>query len=147
MFVNTYYILDKIADSFIPTLLIVIIASFLTLYLKKKSEYANKRLISFVITIVFVYTIMLIDQKYSIFPALNLDYSTHAALSFTCVTFLILSYRKIVLIWVLLWCTYLILMIYQKYHSLTDIVVTTLLVAPFVVIPLLKIGGFQHIDR
>jgi len=129
--IMTYETLDKIADSFIPAL--AIFALLATAFVSSNSQNWVKivffRLTFLSILLGVAYGFMLLDNFYHIWPKLRLDYSTHAAVSLVLVLFLGLLMPKSFLLWATSLVAYYGLMLYQEYHSLTDIVSTVFLIA------------------
>ncbi|MCL1122918.1 hypothetical protein [Shewanella surugensis] len=128
----TYQEWDFIADSYIPALgLVFIIFAF-----KKVSIYGwhsqAYEVLGVLISVMLIYGIMFIDNVFNIWPRLGLDYSTHTALSLVFVTHFSLQSKNQRLIASLSMILYIILMIYQKYHTLLDIFTTSIIVLPFI---------------
>lgn len=127
---NLYQILDTIADSYIP-LLFIAICGLVVRQASIKHFNVVKNVIFFLLLCLFVsYSLMFYDNKYSWFKALSLDYSTHTAVAMSLVLTLIMLTKT------LKWLTtsliiYLLLMIYQQYHSLLDILTTLITILPF----------------
>ena len=126
----TFEQLDSIADAYIPSLGIL---SVLLLYIDGSLYGLKKqvlRLIGLLLSISWAYLLMFIDMKLEIWSKFNLDYSTHTALSlcFIChLMFIRPSRRGLILS---SFVAYALLMMYQAYHSLADIITTTIFVLP-----------------
>ena len=126
----TYQKLDVIADSYIPALFIM---SVLVLALDMfrygiKSKFRD--LISIIVAIVIVYLVMALDNYLEIWPILNLDYSTHSALSLVFVMYLSSKNKTLLFLSVASFLFYILLMLYQKYHTIADIVSTCVVLMP-----------------
>ncbi len=129
----SYDQLDKIADSYIPLLLILFLGGFgRNAYLL----WPNWRvpLFSFLYLIgllVMAYGLMFFDNAVRLWPAFGLDYSTHTAVSLSLVAALI-RLSPALGIWLLVsFVGYLGLMLYQQYHSLLDILSTALVMGGY----------------
>jgi hypothetical protein len=71
-----------------------------------------------------------LDSRTQIWPALGLDYSTHSAVTFALVTRLSVASRPLRLPAAVSLVVYYGLMLYQRYHSIADILSTLAIVAP-----------------
>ena len=120
----TYQALGVIADAYIPMLIIATLLDLST-NTKERDLSAQKRMALWLLSsIALVYLIRYVDQILGLWEILNSDYSTHTAFA---------------LVFVLYWATkkdmasyiagtslilYLLLMWYQQYHSILDMVLT-----------------------
>lgn len=131
--INTmsYETLDAIADSYIPILLFLFIASFLSKLYKLWPCWKPLTIhIAFLIGLaVIAYGLMFLDSALGIWPHFGLDYSTHTAVSLVLVFLLcaLMPASRIRLI--ISFVAYVLLMLYQKYHSAADIFTTALIVS------------------
>jgi len=121
--------LDVIADSYIPIIFLYSIYKIIVYTIKSKSEGAIK-LIQLTTLISVVYIVQSIDNKYQIWLSYTHDYSTHTAFSLAIVYFYIYSDLKSKLIITASFLCYLLLMLYQKYHTITDILTTIAILSP-----------------
>ena len=123
-----YETLDNIADAYIPVLAIIVF--FASVFVDSGSQNRLKiiffRLICLSILLGIAYGFMFLDLSYAIWPSLGLDYSTHTAVSLVLVLFLGLLISKLRLLWFFSLVVYFCLMLYQKYHSVADILSTAL---------------------
>ncbi len=126
-----YEILDSIADSYVPGLLICFI--FLSVVNAKNIGKTKilKSSVLLVIFLIFSYGFMALDKYFGWYAGVGLDYSTHTALSVSLVIAIqiLVGFRYWVTISLLV---YFLLMLYQQYHTVADIVTTLLLVVPFI---------------
>lgn len=124
-----YHTLDLIADAYTPLLLLTFIATLI----KSAATYRWRRLSIDVLLLcygaVVTYALMFTDKLYSLWPAIGLDYSTHTAAALVLV--LLIHRGAAVIRWPnsLLFLAYAGLMIYQKYHTMSDILSTAIVVA------------------
>lgn len=147
-----YEILDKTADLYIPLLAFIAIAC-----MSSGSQNWVKivffRLIFLIILLGVAYGFMFLDNYYYIWPKLGLDYSTHTAVSSVLVLFLVLLIPRFLLLWSASLVVYYSLMLYQEYHSLTDILSTVFVVAiviAIIFIPILigsKANKLLHVEK
>ena len=127
----SYETLDKIADLYIPVLAFLSLLSVIhclrfNVASVKKSGF---RLFQLLTQVLMVYGLMFLDASFNIWPSLGgLDYSTHTALSLVLVVFLLLHHKKYSTVLVGSLGLYLLLMLYQQYHTVADIVVTAVVV-------------------
>lgn len=125
-----YEFLDTIADNVNPVLLV---ASLLLLGFYHKERWKGYTLY-LVAAIVYVYGFQAIDRAFDIWSSTGLDYSTHSAVTIAMTGILIwlkVDYWKWVVPIVL---SYFGLQLFQEYHSLADIVSTSLVIMPLVFI-------------
>ena len=126
----TYHQLGVIADTYIPIIFIV------SMFFLAKDVFKigfNKKLIelsSVIVSIFTVYIIMFLDSAFKIWPIFGLDYSTHTALSLVFVVYLSSKSKTLLVLSALSFLLYALLMIYQKYHTLADIVSTSVILIP-----------------
>lgn len=131
-----YEQLDFIADSYNFTLSLLILFFLIKSYKadSKQRFQTNLTLVSSYLTL--IYGVMLLDKLFLIWPSLNLDFSTHTA--FALASVLLLMHWRIFkpLFWIVSFLAYLLLMEYQKYHTVADMLSTC-----FVMIPLYFTAG------
>jgi hypothetical protein len=75
------------------------------------------------------YGIMFLDRALHLWASAGLDYSAHAAVALTLVMSLCALWRQIWTVFVGSLVVYGLLMLYQKYHSLADLVSTVVPIA------------------
>ena len=126
----TYDQLDMIADAYIPALVIVsmvvLTASVFTCGMKRK----RIEIAALSSAVCIVYSVMLLDNAFKIWPLLGLDYSTHTALALVFVLYL-WTKNKTFLLWSLCsFLLYVLLMLYQQYHTVADIFSTVVVLLP-----------------
>ncbi len=84
--------------------------------------------------ITIVYIIRFVDNYYLLWQSYALDYSTHTAFSLAMV-FFFLSYNfKLKMGVIFSFVIYLTLMVYQKYHTIVDILTTIAILFPVMVV-------------
>ncbi len=88
--------------------------------------------------LVAAYAIMFIDQHFSLWPNFDLDYSTHSAVSLVLIITLSVMMASWRGVWLLSLGCYFLLMLYQQYHSVADIVSTVMIVGA-VLFPLAQV--------
>jgi hypothetical protein len=126
----TYEQWDVIADAFNPILLIV------TLFvpLLARSSYRGGRgcfYFATAISLAAMYFLSWVDHRLQLWRAVGWDYSTHTGLAIVLVVSLLFWKRSVGLVTVVAFVGYAVLMLYQKYHTVVDIVSTLLVVASF----------------
>jgi hypothetical protein len=126
----TYQQLDVIADSYIPALFIITVLMLARDIFKFGLKSNLIQLSSVILSIVIVYSVMAIDNHFKIWPALDLDYSTHTALSLVFVMYLSSQSKVLLALSTTSFLFYILLMIYQKYHTTADIVSTAVILIP-----------------
>ena len=125
----TYRQWDAIADSYIPLLLFIVLGHLLVLRRQAHRGEAAARLVYLLIAIGFIYSLMAFDLIWPVWPRFGLDYSTHTAAALVLVFYL----GSISRVWMLSvtasFLLYVLLMLYQDYHSLADVITTAVPVA------------------
>lgn len=129
----SYETLDAIADAYIPGLLILLIAGFITALYKSWSHCrAIVPYVCFLIgTLLFSYGLMFVDNAILLWPRLGLDYSTHTAVALSLVFVSCAAFPSRWKFFALSMLAYAVLMLYQRYHSVLDIVSTCAVISVF----------------
>lgn len=125
----TYETLDQIADAYIPLLAIISFGLILYPLFRARWRLCGLRLFTLFMLLFVAYGLMFLDRQFQIWPRFNLDYSTHTAVALVLVAFLAGNAPRFTLPLIASFVAYLILMLYQGYHPVSDIVVTGLAVA------------------
>lgn len=128
----TYEQWDAIADSYNPALFAFYIV-WSIIYFRSGDRAAP---LKGFIGIVICYLIMFADNVLEIWKSFSLDYSTHSAVAFALVYFHIHKRKPqspAAIAFLVSLALYIALMLYQRYHSLPDILSTLFIVAPLVI--------------
>lgn len=132
----TYETLDTIADAYTPIIALCCLGIIL-LSLQHNRKRCWLLGAALLCGLVVAYGLMAIDQQCSLWPRWGLDYSTHTAVSLVLVIFLVVTTKHP---WGLIsigsLSAYFLLMLYQKYHTVEDIL-TTAVVVSLVFIPII----------
>lgn len=144
-----YATLDGIADSYIPLLACFSLAAMIFISSDTQSRVRSVffRAVLVSILLAVAYGLMLLDTIYFLWPGVGLDYSTHTAVSLVLILFLVLLTPRLLPLWLSSLISYYSLMIYQKYHSLSDIISTALAIAVVLSILFLPILFWVKPDR
>ena len=126
-----YEKLDIVADSYNPLLLMTAIVLLLYAFKSKGKMVGLYKVVLLIALIAIVYAMQFIDKQSGLWAAFGRDYSTHTAFSMAIVFFVLFDGRAIKSAIIFSFVCYLGLMLYQKYHTVTDIVTTVLVVSPF----------------
>ncbi|MCX7098960.1 MAG: hypothetical protein NTV43_13740 [Methylococcales bacterium] len=126
----SYQTLDLIADTYLPLLAVMALAVVCWTGFKRGWRPAARRFIALTAGLLIAYGLMFLDQGLHLWPKLNLDYSTHTAVALVLASFLAVCARTWAVYWLGSLLVYLLLMVYQHYHSLADILTTAAVVAP-----------------
>jgi hypothetical protein len=122
-----YEIIDAVCDSVSPILFFTAVGvGIATLH---KKDYKKSGVIFGLLFggLLFVYAILFLDVRIKIWESFGSDYSTHTA--FVIATCIAISAGKRWAKWLLgVFFLYVLAMLYQQYHSLLDIVTTTLVI-------------------
>jgi hypothetical protein len=84
----------------------------------------------FAVGLVLVYGMMLVDNRLGFWHAAGLDYSTHTAVALMLTVVLVVALRRWWVLWSALALAYLALCVYQRYHSIADVVTTAVYLLP-----------------
>jgi hypothetical protein len=134
----SYETLDRIADAYIPLLALASVIAIGANIVSSRWRLAGSRVLSVGIGLFIAYGLMFLDHQLNLWPAVGLDYSTHTAVSLVFVGFLALEIRRWAILWTGSFAGYLLLMMYQGYHTGLDIVSTSAAVG----IPVVWVLGY-----
>lgn len=129
----SYEQLDAIADAYIPLLGLLVLGFNARQVLNKQYRTAARFSRQTLISVALVYALMALDNYFLIWPAISLDYSTHTALSLALVMLLTQGSKFQVRWQVALagsFLAYVVLMLYQQYHTIADIGSTAFILVP-----------------
>ena len=124
----SYETLDAIADSYNPALLALSVACLVHSLFRARWQLSLARFHALAVIAFFVYGLMFLDRRLDIWDSAGLDYSTHTALALSLVLFLYFCARRWAPLWIGSLVCYVILMLYQRYHSLADVLTTAIAV-------------------
>lgn len=131
MLMPSFEVLDLLADAYTPLLALAVLASIVLSARENSWRMGALRAASLAAGLAVAFGFMLLDMRLGIWPAFGLDYSTHTAVALVLVAFLVSDRPRFALLWIGSLIAYLLLMLYQGYHPLADIVTT----AAAVIIP------------
>jgi hypothetical protein len=124
----SYETLDLLADAYIPLLTILSLSLIVLSLFKSRWQVAGLQVLAITFVLLISYGLMFLDNRFQIWPAFGLDYSTHTAVSLSLVVFLSFNKPNRIIIWVGSFIAYLLLMLYQRYHTFSDIASTSAVV-------------------
>lgn len=87
------------------------------------------RLVAFAVVVFVAYGLMFFDGRFKVWLAFGLDYSTHTAVAIGLVTLLIFNAPRLTILWISSLTGYVLLMLHQQYHTVSDIVTTGIVVS------------------
>ena len=126
-----YETLDMIADLYNPVLFFLYIL-FAVIYWRSNDKLAS---LKGFFGILFCYILLFADHLLGLWKSFELDYSTHTAVAFSLVYFH-LHKRNLKQPAAIAFCIslagYYILMLYQQYHTVADMLTTLIVVIPAV---------------
>lgn len=126
----TYENLDRIADAFVPAQVLAVLLLLVVHLVQRRFRLAAQLVALFAAGLVLVYGMMFADNRFGFWPAIGLDYSTHAAIALMLTLVLIVAQRRLWWLWSALLLMYLALSLYQRYHPVADFVTTALYLVP-----------------
>lgn len=121
--------LDAIADSVLP-ILGVIALIWPWLVWRHSWRRAALSVTATLVSVGFAYVVNSLDARYGWWPSVGMDFSGHTATAVALVASLCAIKPSIWLAWVTVLIAYAALMLYQRYHTLADIVTTAAVIAP-----------------
>src|SRR5262247_1860042 len=124
----SYQTLDAIADAYNPALLALSVVFFACGLIRAQWRVALARFHALAVVALLVYGFMFLDRRLGLWDAAGLDYSTHTALALSLVLFLSFCAPRWRPLWIGSLVCYALLMLYQRYHSLADILATAIAV-------------------
>lgn len=133
----SYETLDTIADAYTPLLALAALVLLMSPLFAQRWQVLRVRISRLGAGALVAYGLMFLDNRLVIWPALGLDYSTHTAVALVLVMFLAAHSRKARLPGWLSLFAYLLLMLYQRYHTVGDIA-STLAVAGLLYLPVVS---------
>jgi hypothetical protein len=127
--VPSYETLDAIADAYNPLLALVSLLLIAARVFKAKWKLAGVGMAGFMTVALVAYGLMFLDRHLGIWPAFGLDYSTHTATALGLVILLSIEARRLATLWSISFICYVLLMLYQRYHTVADVVTTAVAVS------------------
>ena len=128
----TYQQWDFIADVYTPALALFSLALLWQASRKTNFKSTFNSVLGLMLSVGFIYLMMFLDNALALWPALGLDYSTHTALALVFVLFIAGQNLGLWVISALSMVLYAGLMIHQAYHTLLDILTTSIVVIPVI---------------
>ena len=131
---TAFEIIDAICDSINPLLFFLALGVVITRLIQKNYQTASTVFMLLLGGLLLAYGILFIDNRADLWKSFGSDYSTHTAFAIATSIAIIAGTR-----WgkwlAILFSLYVIAMLYQDYHSVLDIVTTSLVVgAPLLLI-------------
>lgn len=143
----SYETLDAIADAYNPLLALVSLLLIAARVFTARWRQAGVGLAGFVAVALVAYGLMVLDHRLGIWPAFGLDYSTHTATAFGLVILLSIEARRLAALWSLSFVGYVLLMLYQRYHTVSDVVTTAVVVGFPLVLILVYLHRLGYMNR
>ena len=133
-----------IADLYTPMIVIICVISMVQLGREQGMRSGLFALSGVLLSTAFIYVVMFLDNSVGIWPAFNLDYSTHTAIALVFIGYFIVYTPKLRGVMVLSIVGYAALMMHQKYHTLSDIITTTVCVMPVILLCQYKLAAIAN---
>jgi hypothetical protein len=127
-----YETLDTVADLYVPFLAVlcgVVIGKRAWSHDWGKAKMA---ILFFIYGLVVTYGLMLLDDWFELWPKAGLDYSTHTAIAICLAAVLMFLVQSLSWLLGLSLVGYGLLMLYQNYHTVADILTTSIAVCIFI---------------
>lgn len=119
-----YETLDAIADSYNPLLAFIALAFIMRGIFQSQWKLTGIRFAAFITVAIVAYGLMFLDHQYHLWDHFGLDYSTHTAVALGLVVLLSFMSQRFVILWAMSFVGYALLMLYQHYHTVPDILTT-----------------------
>jgi hypothetical protein len=127
----SYELLDRIADAYVPALGLVWLIACLVDFRRKGWRAGGARLLLGLLGLALVYGVAWLDARGALWARFGLDYSTHTAVAAAMIAAAATAASRLRWPLGLSFAAYGVLMLYQRYHTLGDIVSTlTILAVP-----------------
>jgi hypothetical protein len=140
----SYETLDAIADAYNPLLALIALAFIARSLFQSQWKVSGIRLMAFIMIAIVAYGLMFLDHQYHLWGYWELDYSTHSAVALGLVLLLSFISPRFVMLWTISFVGYALLMLYQRYHTVPDILTTGIVVS----IPtILALKGLQRLQK
>lgn len=126
----TYETLDSIADAYVP--LLALLALMQAIYwagFRYKVRAIAAKLAVLTCLLGLAYLLMFIEMRLELWSSASLDYSTHTAVACVLVVFLCFCNKAVWPVVSTSLAVYVLLMLYQEYHTVADILSTALVLA------------------
>ncbi|WP_318463121.1 hypothetical protein [Photobacterium leiognathi] len=130
----TYQQWALIADVYTPMIALACFISILRVMMKGSMQQGLIRLVLVILSTIFIYTMMFIDNILHIWPAFGLDYSTHTAIALVFVAYFIVYKSRLMYLMLISMFSYALIMVHQHYHTVADILTTTVFILPVLLI-------------
>ncbi|RMH88676.1 hypothetical protein EBB59_11385 [Lysobacter pythonis] len=138
---TAYARLDAIADSVNWLLLAAFLAGLAVDLGRRRWRNAGSGLVALAGVVVIVYGLAFLDQRLGLWPRIGADYSTHSAAAAALVILLMARFPRPRWFWPGIGLAYALLMLWQRYHTVLDIV-STALVAGLLAWGWRRVSGF-----
>ena len=139
----TYEQLDAIADGINPVLAVLtLVLPFLT-----RPSTPHSRALFFLATAIsmtIMYLIGWVDKLFGLWAAFQLDYSSHTGFAVVLLISLSIWRRNLIPPSAFILLSYITLMLYQKYHSVPDIVTTAAVIGALTIVFQLALLGLYR---
>lgn len=129
-----------------PTLGVIALALIGMCLFERQWRLSGIRALHLAIGLVIAYGLMFADNTLGIWDRLRLDYSTHTAVAVILVTFLCIHARRWSPVWIISLLAYFLFMIYKEYHSVPDILTTTIAVLLPLVLLIRYLNSFKPLS-
>lgn len=137
--------LNAIIQAYNPTLGALALGMIGAALAARQWRVGGVRALHLVIGLLIAYGLMFIDNRLRIWPYFDLDYSTHTAVTVILVTYLGIHARKAMPLWIVSTFAYFLLMVYQKFHTIADIVTTAIVVMLPLILILRYLNSYERL--
>ncbi|KJF98789.1 hypothetical protein [Photobacterium leiognathi] len=126
----TYQQWALIADVYTPMIALACLITILRVMMKGNVQQGLIRLGLVASSTLFIYGVIFLDNALHIWPTFGLDYSTHTAIALVFVAYFIVYKSRLMHLIVISMFSYALIMVHQHYHTVADILTTTVFILP-----------------
>ncbi|HCK92574.1 MAG TPA: hypothetical protein DHW71_06285 [Gammaproteobacteria bacterium] len=123
-----YSFIDGLLDSYNPILFVISIVICIRKALLRQTHKVIRICSMFAVSFGYVYGMFLLDKHVQLWASFGLDYSTHTAFAIA-VSMTICSVKQWVEVLMILFCFYVVGMLFMDFHTVEDIVATSVVIA------------------
>lgn len=123
-----YETIDLIAGAYTSLLMLGVLLVIIRYLLRRQWSRARYYDLELLFGLLLVYGLIGLDNTFAVWPSLGWDYSTHSAVVWVLVVVLFRVNGRASFVWPLSFFLYALVMLYQQYHTVIDILSTVLVV-------------------
>ena len=123
-----YSFIDGVLDTYNPLLFVISLIIGARKIIKRQTHKVVRLVAMMAVSFGYVYGMYFLDKHMQIWTSFGLDYSTHTAFAIA-VSMTICSVKQWVEVLMILFCFYVVGMLFMDFHTVEDIVATSVVIA------------------